>query len=71
MRARSRVATRKQHLTNIANVERTFIGDIDQLPVIGKSHEGGVPSESIIKHLVNYVMKELQNGKDLALTIET
>ena len=38
--------------------------------MIGKSHEGGVPFESIVKRVVIYVMKEYKNGKDLTMVIE-
>ena len=69
-RARSRIATRNRHLANIANEQRNFTGDIEQLPIIGKSHEGGVPFDSIVKRIVIYVMKEFKNGKDLVLVIE-
>ena len=66
-RARSRIANRNRHLANIANEQR---GDIEQLPIIGKSHEGGVPFDSIVKRIVIYVMKEFKNAKDLVLVIE-
>ena len=66
-RASSRIANRNRHLANIANEQR---GDIEQLPIIGKSHEGGVPFDSIVKRIVIYVMKEFKNGKDLVLVIE-
>ena len=69
-RARSRIATRNRHFANIANEQRNFTGDIKQLPIIGKSHEGGVPFDSIVKRIVIYVMKEFKNGKDLVLVIE-
>ena len=70
-RTRSRFAVRNRLLASIARSESNFLGEIKELPVIGKPHEHGMTYEKIVEKLVAYVIKEFKRGRDLELLIKT
>ena len=70
-RTRSRFAIRNQLLATIARSESDFVGEIMELPVIGKPHEHGMTYEKIVEKLVAYVIREYKRGRDLELLIKT
>ena len=64
-RTRSRFAIRNRLLASIARSESNFVGEIKELPVIGKPHEHGMTYGKIVEKLVAYVIKECKRGRDL------